>query len=139
MTSKKRYPSRYSPHKEVTPAQYIAELICEKRARFLDKELPLKFWELDEWKKFYKYQITLAYTLLQKYTDSIIVAALMDSRTYKTYSLRNPLVTTLCEEYQQKVKLVEPLADYDFVKKATFKSSNKTNSSSPLSKLKELE
>ena len=44
-TQKSRYPSRYSPDGWVHAAQYITELICEKKAK-ADKigELPLKLW-----------------------------------------------------------------------------------------------
>ena len=43
-----KYPSRYSDGKKVTAAQYITELICEKRAVKDKKELPNNFWKLPQ-------------------------------------------------------------------------------------------
>ena len=47
-TEKSKYPSRYSPNGWVHSAQYITELICEKKAKTEGKELPIKIWELKE-------------------------------------------------------------------------------------------
>jgi len=86
-----KYPSRYSPGKDVTAPQYIAELICEKRALSLHRDLPIHFWNLDEWKGYYIYQIRLANKLLLKYDCSIILKAIGEIRN--VFSLANPLLT----------------------------------------------
>ena len=74
-TEKSRYPSRYSPEGWVSASQYITELICEKKARTDKKELPIKFWEIKEWCKYYKYQITLANKLIKSHGEDVVIAA----------------------------------------------------------------
>ena len=52
------YPSRYDGG-HVTIAQYITEYLCENIARSKGRELPPKFWEIEEWASFFKTQIVL--------------------------------------------------------------------------------
>jgi hypothetical protein len=85
-----KYISRYSPDKDVTPAQYITELICEKKAAQQDSELPIQFWKLPEWKSYYQFQIMLANKLVKKFPSDAIVRALMDSKAKRYYSLGHP-------------------------------------------------
>tara|TARA_Y100001937_G_C7130514_1_gene337091 strand:+ start:3502 stop:3936 length:435 start_codon:yes stop_codon:yes gene_type:complete len=139
-TEKSKYPSRYSPNGWVHAAQYITELICEKKAQIDKKELPLKFWELKEWLKFYRYQITLANKLIKEYGEHVIISALRDNRMWKTYSLRSPFLKNVIEEYKNKQELAMKIAkevEYDFSEKKTFESSNKKKSI--ISKLRDLE
>jgi hypothetical protein len=139
-TDKNRYPSRYSPDGWVHSAQYVTELICEKKAKVDKKELPLRFWTLPEWLKFYKYQIMLANRLIKKYGEHAVIAALRDNRTWKTYSLRSPFIERIIAEYGKKAELSRQLAqeiEYDFSEKQTFDSNNEKKSI--ISKLKELE
>ena len=139
-TEKSKYPSRYSPNGWVHAAQYITELICEKKAQIDKKELPLKFWELKEWLKFYRYQIPLANKLIKEYGEHVIISALRDKRMWKTYSLRSPFLKNVIEEYKNKQELAMKIAkevEYDFSEKKTFESSNKKKSI--ISKLRDLE
>ena len=139
-TEKSKYPSRYSPNGWVHAAQYITELICEKKAQIDKKELPLKFWELKEWLKFYRYQITLANKLMKEYGEHVIISALKDRRMWKTYSLRSPFLKNVIEEYKNKDEVARKIAteiEYDFSEKKTFESSN--SKKSIVSKLKDLE
>jgi hypothetical protein len=103
---KRKYPSRYSinkdgSHKDVTAAQYIAELICEKRAASMNRELPTKFWELEEWAKYYKYQIMLAYKLLKQFSDKAIVKGLFDPKCHNVFSLNNPWLKSIIHKYNE--------------------------------------
>ena len=139
-TKKSRYCSRYSPQKFVHAAQYITEVICEKKAKVDKKELPIKFWELKEWSKFYKYQITLANKLLKKYSEHVIIAALRDKRMWKTYSLRSPFLESIIKEYKGKEDIARKIVkkvEYDFSDKETFETNNKKKSI--ISKLEDLE
>lgn len=139
-TKKSRYKSRYSPQGWVHAGQYITELICEKKAKVDKKELPLRFWKLDEWNKFYRYQIMLANRLVKKYNEHAIVSALLDNRTWKTYSLRSPFLIRIIEEYEEKIELAKKISkqvEYDFTPKKTYDSAN--NKKSIISKLKELD
>jgi len=139
-TEKSKYPSRYSPNGWVHAAQYITELICEKKAKTEKKELPLKFWELKEWLKFYRYQITLANKLIKEYGEHVVISALNDKRMWKCYSLRSPFLKNVMEEYKNKQEIAQKIAksvEYDFSEKKTFDSSNKKKTN--ISKLKDLE
>ncbi len=139
-TEKSRYQSRYSPNGYVHAAQYITELICEKKAQIDKKELPFKFWELKEWLKFYRYQVILANRLVKKYGEHAIISALRDNRTWKTYSLRSPFLEKIIQEYHRQAELSRKIAkevEYDFSEKKTFDSNN--NKKSIISRLKDLE
>ena len=138
-TKKSSYASRYSPDGYVTAAQLITEICCEKKAWSEKKELPLKFWELEEWAKFYRNQIASANKLLKKYAAEAILQALRDKRTKTTYSLRANWLIPIIEEYQKKVDLAaskpkvdRKVADTTIVPKQHVKKNI-------LDKLKELE
>jgi hypothetical protein len=140
-TEKQKYPSRYSPDGWCHAAQYITEYICEKKARMSKKELPVKFWELPEWLKYFKFQIVLANRLLKEYSEEAIIAALKDSSCFKVYSLNSPVLKNTIKKHQkikdaQKVEKVE----YNIPEGKTFQSSNnKNDKKSIISKLKELD
>ena len=139
-TRESKYPSRYSPKKFVSGVQYITELICEKRAKYLEKDLPIKFWQLDEWRKYFQYQIMLANKLVKKYGEHCVIAALNDKRMWKTYSLRGSFLLGVIEEYSRKEDVSRRIAkelEYDFSEKKTFDSSN--DKKSIISRLKDLE
>lgn len=99
-----KYTSRYSPGKQVSETQYITELICEKRAKSLNRDLPIKFWKLEEWKKYYQYQIMQAANLLKKYSSTSIISALHDKRTTSVFSLRNIFLENIIKEYEKREK-----------------------------------
>jgi len=93
-----KYKSIYSD-KEVTAAQYIAEFMCQKRAISLNIDLPLKFWLVDHWKKYYIYQIQLANKLLKKYSDKSIIKALRSDKAKNTFSLKSQFIERIIKEY----------------------------------------
>lgn len=101
MTNK--YRSRYSPNKLVTAGQYILELICEKRAQYLGRDLPIQFWKLPEWATYFQSQTRKCHKLLTKYHPDSIILALKDKRAYKIYSLHAPWLISIIEEYNIKV------------------------------------
>lgn len=139
-SDKSRYPSRYSPNGWVHAAQYVTELICEKKAKIDNKELPVKFWDLKDWKKYFQYQITLANKLIKEHGEHVVISALNDKRLWKTYSLRSPILINIIKEYKQKEHVAKSIAkklEYDFSEKKTFESNN--NKKSIISKLKDLE
>ena len=106
-TETSRYPSKYSPGQFVTAAQYITELICEKKASSQKKDLPNKFWNLPEWNKFYRQQILAANSLLRLYKAKAIVAALKSKESWNIYSLRSPKLDALIEAETRNIKEVE--------------------------------
>ena len=100
-----RYDSRYSPDRKVTAAQYIIELICEKKAKTEGKDLPIKFWNLPEWEKFFKMQLRKCHSLLKQYHEKAIIRALMDFGAVRIYSLHAPWLIPIIEKYQKIVLL----------------------------------
>jgi hypothetical protein len=86
-TEKSRYHSPYSPGAYVTAVQYIIELICEKRAVSLKKDLPIQFWKNKEWASFFTSQLKLCHGLLKKYDEKAIIAAIQDDEAWNAYSL----------------------------------------------------
>jgi hypothetical protein len=102
--SKKQYPSKYSNGKLVTAAQYITEIICEKRAKSTKKDLHFRFWTNKEWSKFYRDQIASANKLLQKFSDTAIIRALNNYKAEKIYSLRAPFLIPIIESEEEILK-----------------------------------
>lgn len=141
-TEKSRYPSKYSPDKFVTVAQYITECICEKKA---DGDLPAQFWNLPEWNKFYRSQIASANALVKKYGAKPVIEALKDKRCYKTYSLRAPWFVNIVKEYFTKSKKLKDAptsslhnSGYKDENLPTTRTKTKKNTDNRLSKLMDL-
>lgn len=99
-----KYPSKYSNGKEVTAAQYIVEMICERVAKRNKKDLHYRFWLSPEWEKEYKGQIAAANKLLKKYDFNDIIHALKSIDGSKIYSLRAP---HLCDIIDKTVAMRE--------------------------------
>jgi len=90
-----KYNSLYHPGKQVTAAQLITEIICEKKAFQNDKELPEQYWKIKKWENYFKSQVVVAHKLVKKYPPDQIIRALnrIDAKTI--YSLRNPYLLSL--------------------------------------------
>lgn len=116
-----KFISRYSNNKEVSAAQYIVELICEKKAKFEKKDLHYRFWVNKEWSAYYRNQIATANKLVKKYNPLAIVKALQDNKAANTYSLRAPFLIPIIEHYE---KVIDS-QNKDF-SKSIDRSSNKT-------------
>jgi len=99
MTNK--YPSKYSNNKTVSAAQYITEIICEKKAKLDNKDLHYRFWLSKEWSQFFRNQIASAHKLIKQYGDKPVIRALANKRAEKIYSLRAPHLKDIIE-YEKK-------------------------------------
>lgn len=84
----------------ITPAQFIAEKLCELNAK---DDLPIKFWELPEWNKAFRRYINDANKFLKKYTAGVILAAMKDKRLYYMKSLYFPPFEKIAKEYMSKL------------------------------------
>lgn len=137
----KKYLSKYSNGKPVSSAQYITELICEKKAKKDNKDLGFKFWTNKEWSSFYRNQIASANKLLKKYSDTSIVQALNNPKTAKTYSLRAPFLLPIIEEEEKKLLASNKTLTKNFERKSDidFNSKEFKKTSSIISKLKEID
>jgi hypothetical protein len=90
----------------ITPAAYLAEEICGRKAWALDKKtLPSKFWnESEYWRKEFQAQITHAARLLVEYGVEDIVKALKHPDLKRVYSfgLKSKFVPILEEITKEK-------------------------------------
>lgn len=135
----KKYISRYSNGKEVSAAQYITELICEKKAKQNREDLHFRFWLSKKWSAFYRNQISSANKLVQKYNPNAIVKALNDDKAAKIYSLRAPFLLPIIEHYEKLLasQNIEITKEYNRDTDITFgKQTKKTNI---ISKLKDID
>lgn len=134
-----KYPSKYSNDKLVSPAQYITELICEKKAKLNQEDVHAKFWLTKKWSDYYRNQIPTANKLVKKYDDKAIIRALNSPQAQKIYSLRAPHLIPIIEQEQQKINQASTslTMDLDRSDKSTFRK-NKVNKSI-LSKLKDID
>jgi hypothetical protein len=134
-----KYISKYSNGKNVSPAQYITELLCENKAKQEKKDLHFRFWNTPEWSAFYRNQIATANKLVKVYNPQCIIRALKHQSASKIYSLRAPHLIPIIE---QECKLFET-ENKELTKEYNRKQDKKFDQSvakkSIISKLKELE
>lgn len=138
----KKYTSKYSNNKQVSPAQYITEIICENKAKKDGLDLHYRFWTNKVWARFYRDQIATANKLVQKYSDIAIVRALKDYRASKIYSLRAPHLIPIIEEEQAKLDNENTTITLSLHRPETvvFESQSQTNKKKNIfSKLKDIE
>lgn len=136
----KKYPSKYSNGKTVSAAQYITELICEKKAIIDKKDLYYRFWTNKEWSQFYKNQIASANKLLIKYSEIAIIRALSNAKASKIYSLRAPYLISIIMDEQKKLDQENKILTKNILRKdeVRYKDSNGSNKGI-LSKLKDID
>jgi hypothetical protein len=136
----KKYPSKYSNGKLVSAAQYITELICEKKAKLTGQDLHYKFWSHKTWSAYYRNQIGTANKLLLKYSEAAIVKALNTYEAAKIYSLRAPHLTPIIEQQQLLLdsRNQSLTLELDRKENKTFKT-NTNSTKNILSKLKDLD
>jgi hypothetical protein len=92
-----KYPSKYSNNKFVSAAQYITEMICERKAKKDKTDLHYRFWLNKKWSAFFKNQIASSHKLLKRYSARSIIAALLTDDGQKIYSLRAPHLPDIIE------------------------------------------
>jgi hypothetical protein len=136
----KKYLSKYSNGKQVSAAQYITELICEKKAEKEKRDIGYKFWVNKEWSAFYRNQIATANKLLKTYSDTAIVKALNNPKTARTYSLRAPFLIPIIESEQKKIDSANQTLTKNFDRKESIKfNHNSKNKKNIISKLKDID
>lgn len=137
----KKYPSKYSNGKLVSAAQYITEIICEKKAKLTGQDLHYRFWANKTWSAYYRNQIGSANKLLNKYSETAIVRALNTDAAAKIYSLRAPHLIAIIEQQQRILESQNQTLSLELDRKEnkTYKTSDNTTKKNIVSKLKELE
>ena len=135
-----KYISKYSNGKEVTPAQYITEILCENKAKKEKRDLSFRFWVNKEWSAFFRNQIATANKLIKIYPPQCIIRALKNPAAEKIYSLRAPhlvpIIQSECDIFEKENR--ELTKTYNRNENKSFGISEKTTKSI-ISKLEELE
>ena len=90
----------------ITPAQFLAELMCERFAKKNGQDIPPKFWYKDPWKKEFFKQLSIANRLLEKYDPAIVSKALRSPEGKKIVSLGAPWLKKLIDYEEYKFKEV---------------------------------
>jgi hypothetical protein len=137
-----KYISRYSNNKEVSPAQYITELICEKKAKINKEDLHYRFWISKKWSMFFRNQIATANKLLSQYNSKAIIQALLDKKAEKIFSLRAPHLLAIIEEKEKLLKTANNTLTKSIDRKtnAVFKNNhNASKNKNIISKLEDID
>lgn len=137
--SNKKYPSKYSNGKEVSAAQYITEIICEKKAKREKRDLHYRFWVNKEWAAFYRNQIASANKLVKAYNELAVIKALANPKAEKIYSLRAPHLIAIIEQEQKTLESVNNDLSIVLNRKAEIVYSKPKVKNNIISKLKDLE
>lgn len=134
-----KFISKYSNNKEVTPAQFITELICEKKAQYNHEDLHFKFWTTKKWSMFFRNQIATANKLIQEFDPIAIVKALKNPKAKFLYSLRAPSLKGIIQEEQTILDSKNKKLSKTLERKEIIEHSRPSNTKNILSKLKELD
>jgi hypothetical protein len=90
--------------------QYIAEIMVSRKAAKQGKDLPYKYWNgSDEWAKEFKSQVASAAQLLNKYSSSVIIKAVLNVKW--AYSLRTAKLISEIENQQKIAEVNESKID----------------------------
>jgi hypothetical protein len=73
--SPRKFQSRYGAG-EIAPAQYLGEVMCVRIAENQKQELPMKFWDVPEWRPQFLMQVRFACKLLKSYCLEAILQLL---------------------------------------------------------------
>jgi hypothetical protein len=135
-----KYPSRYSNGKEVSAAQYITEIICEKKAKMDKEDLHYRFWTNKKWSRFFRDQIATANKLIDEFGEKAIIRALNNSKTDRIYSLRAPHLKDIILEQKSVLEQENTELSQNLVRKEdVVYRSNVGNKKSILSKLEDID
>lgn len=134
-----RYLSKYSNGKNVSPAQYITELICENKAKKDKCDLHYRFWTSRKWSAFYRNQIASAHELLKRYDAEPIIRALRDIDGQKIFSLRAPHLPAIIDKHKELLANQNTEFTKEFNRESATSYRNTTNKKGIISKLKDLD
>lgn len=134
-----KYISKYSNNKEVSAAQYITEIICEKKAKIFKLDLHYRFWTNKEWSAFYRNQIATSNKLLQKYSPKAIINALKNPQCSKIYSLRAPTLEAIIKQEERLIEQENTTLKQEYTRKEVSKFAQTKNKKNIISKIKDLD
>lgn len=101
----KKYVSIYGSSQKITAAQYICELICSRRAKADNIELPDQFWlkgkmNANVWCNYFARQSRHAINLIKRYGEANVIDAIRNNPCI--YSLGNDHLEMYCEQNAEK-------------------------------------
>jgi len=134
-----QYLSNYSNGKTVSAAQFITEIICERKAQSTKQDLHYRFWLEKKWSAFYRNQIGSAHKLLKKYSSKAIIRALNTDQGRKIYSLRAPHLPAIIESQEQIIQQENTDLTLHIERKENISFGIKNQSKNIISKLKDLD
>lgn len=95
----------------ITPAQFLAEVMCERTAKENLEELPIKFWNKPRWKKEFFKQLNLANTILKDHDAAVVSKALKSKEGKKIFSLGAPWLKKLILLEEKSFKEISSLTE----------------------------
>lgn len=109
-SKKSGYSSKYGGG-YISPAQFLAEMMCERLATKNKQKLPNRFWEDAFWAKTFKKQIMDANKLLKDHDIHHILKALDSFKCKFVYSLGLKNVLLPAIEYYERLSETEAKAE----------------------------
>ena len=101
-----KYPSIYSPNKQINAVQYICELLCQKKADFEKIRLPMKFWDtMPKWNRYFRKNLRNVAKLLKIYDERAIINVLRSREFGRRYSIFTEFAEKLIIKEQEKINL----------------------------------
>jgi hypothetical protein len=134
-----KYISKYSNGKPVSSAQFITEIICERKAQTSKQDLHYRFWVEKSWSAFYRNQIGSAHKLLKKYSAKAIIRALNTDQGRRIYSLRAPHLPAMIEDQERIIQTENTDLTLNIERKDTVSFGHVNQAKNIISKLKDLD
>jgi len=95
----------------ITPAQFLAEVMCERTAKENLEELPIKFWNKPRLKKEFFKQLNLANIILKDHDAAVVSKALRSKEGKKIFSLGAPWLKKLIILEEKSFKEISSLTE----------------------------
>lgn len=121
----------------VGDAQYLAEGMCRRLARKEKRELPLRFWDGADWKKFFLMQLRIANGLLKVHSVDAILFGLRHPKGKNAYSLNAKWLPELFLLYRPPDSAAAPLHTEKIESPTQFREAPSTRPRGLLSRLRD--
>ena len=111
---KRKYTSIYGAKNLLTAAQYLAELIIEKRSKKQNEKLPSRFWTLPEykkWKLILQSENIHACELLKKYDEDCVINGFNCYECDVILTLKNKKLDMASQRFQKEKDKVEKVKE----------------------------
>ena len=116
---------------ECNAAQYIAEMVCLRKAERENVGRPAyALWNTQKWKKEFQSQVTKAYALLKKYHEKAIINALNSYKGKNVYSLRVKWLEDIIKKEQVTINKINERE----IKEVEYKDNSLLNPQNPYGK-----